>query len=187
MGWRNTRPQVTGRDWQVTAVPRCSPTGAWEWRADRRWAIGCAGTLLAMACAVGWGVDALTPVHGALWSGAAFVILAVLWPPRVVAGGGWLAVRTLLRTRMVHTDALVRVDQVGDIAVSVVLRDAYGGRVEFAREALVANPVLWHALETGVRRSVERGTLRAGTQVLRAVGEHVDAEAEKILRASGVR
>ncbi|MEU3340185.1 hypothetical protein [Streptomyces sp. NPDC006668] len=33
---------------------------------------------------------------------------------------------------------------------------------------------MWHELGTGVRRSIERGTLRQGTEVLRRLSHRID-------------
>jgi hypothetical protein len=134
-----------------------------------------------------WGIGELTPLRAVAWSGLSVLLLAVLWPPRIVAGQGWLAVRGLLRTRRVTTDALVGVWQVGDVAVSLLLRDIRGRRVEVSLDALVADPLLWHLVETGIHRSQERGMLRTGAQVVIKLGERVDAQAKAILRASMLR
>lgn len=141
---------------------------------------------LGLALLLGLGSGELTAVRVLLPCAAAVVVLAVLWPPKVTAGPGWLAVRSLLRTRRVRTDALVGVWRIGEVSVSLVLRDRFGGRVEFAPDTLVANPLLWHLLDAGVRRSREQGTLRTGTRVLDELGERVDGQAREILRASGL-
>lgn len=148
--------------------------------------MGCAGAFLGMAMLLDWASGGLTAPRATLWTGLAVVVLAVLLPPRVVAGHGRLTVRGLVRTRKVRVDALVGVSQTGEVARRLVLRDVYGGRVELDPRILVANPLLWHLLDAGVRRSRERGTLRYGAQVLAGLGERVDGEAEAILRASGL-
>jgi len=147
----------------------------------------CAGALLGLAMLLDWDSGGLTVPRAVLWAGLAIVVFAVLLPPRVVAGDGRLTVRGLVRTRRVRTDALVGAWQSGEFARCLVLRDVYGGRVELDPRILVANPLLWHLLDGGVRRSRERGTLRYGAQVLAGLGERVDEEAGAILRASGVR
>ncbi|MFI2640780.1 hypothetical protein [Streptomyces sp. NPDC018610] len=69
----------------------------------------------------------------------------------------------------------------------LVLRDAHGNRLELDPRILLANPLLWHELDTGVRRSLERGTLRQGADVLHRLGERIDDEtAQAVLRASGL-
>lgn len=190
MAWRSAQAHVVrgGRD------PREPREGAANgvvrprgWRADRRWAIGCSAVFLALTVGFGWGADGMTPARTALWCAVALVPLAVLWPPQVLAGTGWLSVRGLLRTRTVRTDALVEVRSIGEVAVSLVLRDAYGRRVELAPGVLVANPALWHLVDAGVRASKERGTLRSGARVAADISARVDAQAGDILGASGLR
>ncbi len=67
------------------------------------------------------------------------------------------------------------------------LRDAYGHRLELDSRILSANPFLWHELDTGVRRSLEKGTLLQGEDVLRRLAEQIDGEtAQAVLRASGL-
>jgi hypothetical protein len=70
----------------------------------------------------------------------------------------------------VRTDALLVVELYGQVAQRLVLWDAYGGRLDLNPRVLAANPLLWHLLDTGARRSRERGTLRSGTDVLRELG-----------------
>jgi len=116
------------------------------------------------------------------------VVFAVLLPPRVTAGQGWLAVRGLLREHRVRTDALVTVESYGTVASRVVLRDAYGGWAELDPQGLAANPLLWHLLDAGARRSRAGGTLRSGTDVLRELAERIDGErARAVFRASGMQ
>ncbi|MBM9510316.1 hypothetical protein ITX44_38310 [Streptomyces sp. KK5PA1] len=129
----------------------------------------------------------LTPARAALWAGVAAVLLLVLWPVRVTAGPGWLAVRGLLRTRRVRTDALAGAWRVGNVSAALVLKDVYGGRVELAPEILLTNPLVWHLVDAGARRSRERGTLRTGGALLDRIGRLIDAQAGMILRTSGLR
>ncbi len=115
------------------------------------------------------------------------MLVAVLRPARVTAGDGWLASRGLLRERRVRTDLLTRVRHVDGVAPRIVLRDVGGGRVELDPRVLRANPLLWHQLDTGARRALDRGLLREGAAVLEALRQRVDGEgAREILRASGV-
>ncbi|MER7188363.1 hypothetical protein ABT404_54425, partial [Streptomyces hyaluromycini] len=89
------------------------------------------------------------------------------------------------RTR--STDSLVYVGQYGDVAAHLVLRDTHGSRLELDPGVLHANPLLWHELDTGVRRSVERGTLRRGADVLARLGHEIDdTNARAVLDASGL-
>jgi hypothetical protein len=124
------------------------------------------------------------------------MVFAVLLPPRVTAVEGWPAVRGSVRERRVCTDALVALYSCGPVAQRLVLRDAYGGRVELTPQVLAANPLLWHLLDAGARRSRERRMLRSGTGVLQelAVGAppngswgRIDGEtARAVLSASGL-
>ncbi|MGW5256300.1 hypothetical protein ACWERW_25440 [Streptomyces sp. NPDC004012] len=73
------------------------------------------------------------------------------------------------------------------VSCHLVLRDVHGHRMQLDPRVLVANPLLWHLLDTGVRRSLERGTLRHGADVLERLGRRIDDEAmEAVLRASGL-
>jgi hypothetical protein len=148
----------------------------------------CAAAFLGAALLLDWGAGSLTLARAVFWTGLAFVLLAVLLPPRVVGSRGRLAVHGLVRTQRVRTDALVGVWQSGEVTVRLVLRDAYGGRVELDPQILLADPLLWHLLDTGARRSREHGTLRCGSPVLRELGEQVDGDiARGIFLVSGLR
>jgi hypothetical protein len=154
-----------------------------EWRAG-----SCAGAFLGTALLLDWGSGGLTLARAVLWTALALGLFAVLLPSRVVAGKDRLAVHGLVRTQKVRTDALVGVWQSGEVTVRLVLRDAYGGRVEIDPRVLVADPLLWHLVDTGARRSREHGTLRYGSPVLRELGERVDGDtARAIFLASGLR
>ena len=86
-----------------------------------------------------------------------------------------------------HTDALTVVRQYGDVAPRLVLWDAYGHHLELDPRVLAANPLIWHELDTGLRRSIERGTLRQGADVLQQLGHRIDDDtAQAVLRASGL-
>ncbi|SEO81055.1 hypothetical protein [Actinacidiphila rubida] len=186
MGWRDSRlPEIeAGRP--LAHGPVRDTAHARGFRSDRRWAVGCAGAAFALAMLAEADSGDLGAAYAAATLGAALVVLALLWPPRVTAGQGRLAVRGLLRTRTVRTDALAGMWLIGDLATSLVLRDVDGRRVELDSETVVANPLLWHLLEAGVHRSQERGTLRTGARVLDALAHRVDGEAAAILRASGL-
>ncbi|MFF7411389.1 hypothetical protein [Streptomyces lydicus] len=41
---------------------------------------------------------------------------------------------------------------------------------------LTTNPVLWHRLDQGVRRSRERGVLRCGAALLRTPADRIDGD-----------
>lgn len=163
------------------------PAGDHHWRGSARLALTCALAFCAMALLVDWDAGSLTPLRAMLWITLSAVLLAVLLPHRVTAGRGWLAARSVWRRRMVRTDALVTVRQYGGVSSHLVLRDAYGHRLELDPRVLAANPLIWHELDTGVRRSVEHCTLREGADVLERLGHRIDDETtQAVLRASGL-
>ncbi|MFI0821328.1 hypothetical protein ACH4TX_37815 [Streptomyces sp. NPDC021098] len=89
--------------------------------------------------------------------------------------------------RIAATDALVSIRQDGKIATRIVLRDAYGCSMAFEPRVLLDDPLLWHGLETGARRSLERGTWRHGEDTLRRLGERIDGgTTHAVLKASGL-
>jgi hypothetical protein len=140
-----------------------------------------------MTMLVDWDADTLTAPRALLWLVLSAAVFTVLLPPRVTAGPGWLAARGPLGRRTVRTDALIAVRQYSGASSHLVLRDAHGGRLELDPRVLMADPLLWHELDTGVRRSIERGTLRQGTEVLRRLGHRIDDEtALAVLRESGL-
>lgn len=140
-----------------------------------------------MSLLVDWDAGSLTPLRALLWVTLASAACAVLLPQRVSAGPGWLAVRTPWRRRVVRTDALAAVRQYDGVSSHLVLRDVHGHRLELDPRILAADPLLWHELDTGVRRSLERGTLRQGADVLDRLGHRIDEEtAQAVLRASGL-
>ncbi|MFF4567777.1 hypothetical protein [Streptomyces sp. NPDC001435] len=163
------------------------PAGDRHWRGSARLAVSCALVFCAMSFLVDWDAGSLTPLRALLWVTLSAAVGAVLLPQRVSAGPGWLAVRTPWRRRVVRTDALAAVRQYDGVSSHLVLRDVYGHRLELDPRILAANPLLWHELDTGVRRSLERGTLRHGADVLDRLGHQIDEEtAEAVLRASGL-
>lgn len=122
-----------------------------------------------------------------LWTGLAALLWVILLPAQLTAGDGWLASRTLLRTHRVRTDLLVSAHAPDGVSQRLVLRDALGNRVEIDPRALIADPALWHRVDTGVRRSLTNGTLRSGTQDLRRLSARIDGEtAREVFRASGL-
>ncbi|MEU6852210.1 hypothetical protein ABZ901_20090 [Actinacidiphila alni] len=133
---------------------------------------GCAGTL--------------TVVRAGLWTGGAALVLVMLWPPRVTADERWLTVRGPLGARRIRVDALVCVQRYGLVAAVLELRDARGRRLRLPMAVLEADPVLWQAVESGIRRSRERGTLLTGRRAAAAAAARVDARAAEILHASGL-
>ncbi|MFB7502528.1 hypothetical protein [Streptomyces broussonetiae] len=158
-----------------------------HWHGSARLAVGCAMVFAALAFLVDWDAGTLTAPRALLWTALSVAVCVVLLPQRVSAGPGWLAVRTPWRRRVVHTDALAAVRQYDGVSSHLVLRDVHGHRLEVDPRVLAANPLLWHEVDTGVRRSLERGTLRHGADVLDRLGRHIDAEAARaVLRASGL-
>ncbi|WP_235092243.1 hypothetical protein [Streptomyces sp. A1-5] len=50
-----------------------------------------------------------------------------------------------------------------------------------------ANPLIWHLLDAGARRSLALGTLRHGTHALGELADRIDGEeARGVLKASGL-
>ncbi|EPD62521.1 hypothetical protein [Streptomyces sp. HGB0020] len=158
-----------------------------HWRGSARLAACCAVVFLAMTTLVDWNAGTLTPARGLLWLALSSMVFTVLLPPHVTAGSGRLTVRGPLHSSTVHTDALVSVRQYDGASSHLVLQDTHGHRVELDPRVLTANPLLWHELDTGVRRSRDHGTLRHDADVLHRLGHHIDDEtAEAVLRASGL-
>jgi hypothetical protein len=158
-----------------------------HWRGSARLALICALLFCALSLLVDWDAGSLTPVRALLWVTLSAAVCAVLLPRRVSAGPGWLAVRSSWRRHVVRTDALVSVRQYDGVSSHLVLRDAHGHRLELDPRVLTANPLLWHELDTGVRRSLERGTLLRGADVLHRLGRRIDDETVRaVLRASGL-
>ncbi|MEU4084987.1 hypothetical protein [Streptomyces aureus] len=158
-----------------------------NWSGGARLAVTCAVLFCAMALLVDWDAGSLTSLRALLWLTVSAAVGIVLLPPRVSAGPGWLAVRTPWRRRFVRTDALTSVRQYDGVSSHLVLRDVNGHRLELDPRVLTANPLIWHELDTGVRRSVECGTLRQGAELLDRLGHRIDDEtARAVLRASGL-
>ncbi|UXY17586.1 hypothetical protein N8I84_01505 [Streptomyces cynarae] len=163
------------------------PAGDRHWSGSARLAALCACVFAALTLLIDWDAGTLTAPRALLWTALSAAIFVMLLPHHVTAGSGWLAVRGPLRRQTVRTDALTSVRQYGDVSTHLVLRDAYGHRLELDPRVLAANPFLWHELDTGVRRSLERGTLRQGTDVLEHLVRQIDGEtAQAVLRASGL-
>ena len=164
-----------------------APAGDRHWRGSARLAVGCALMFCAMSVLVDWDAGSLTPLRTLLWVTLSAVVCALLLPPRVTAGPGWLAVRAVWRRRVIRTDALTAVRQYDGASSHLVLRDAHGHKLELDPRTLAANPLLWHELDAGVRRSLEGGTLLVGADVMARLGQHIDDETvQAVLRASGL-
>ncbi len=158
-----------------------------RWPGSARFAIGCGLLFCAMSLLVDWDAGTLTPLRALLWSGLSVALFAVLLPPQVSSGPGWLAVQTLSRRVVIRTDALTAVRQYEGVSAHLVLQDADGRHLELDPRTLAANPLLWHELDTGVRRSLEHGTLRDGAEVIDRLGHRIDDEtARAVLRESGL-
>ncbi|MFF0203212.1 hypothetical protein [Streptomyces sp. NPDC005017] len=157
-----------------------------HWRGSARFALGCALLVCAMSFLIDWEAGTLTPPRALLWGALSIAVCVILLPPRVRAGHGWLTVRTPCRRRVVRTDALIAVRQYEGVSAHLVLQDIDGRYVELDPRTLEANPLLWHELERGVHRSLERGTLRHSADILEQLGHRIDDEnLRAVLKASG--
>ncbi|WP_405468178.1 hypothetical protein [Streptomyces canus] len=171
----------------MTRMDRRVMAGDRHWRGSARLAVICALVFCALSLLVDWDAGTLTLLRALLWLTLSATVFAVLLPPQVTAGPGWLEVRTPWRRNLVRTDALVAVRQYSGVSAHLVLRDTHGGRLELDPRVLAANPLIWHELDTGVHRSADRGTLLQGTDVLGQLGHRIDDEtARAVLRASGL-
>ncbi|MFB7600559.1 hypothetical protein [Streptomyces sp. NPDC056160] len=158
-----------------------------HWARDLHTALRCAVALLGLLLAIDGCTGALTWGRAVLWLALAVLLLAVLCPPRVSAGEGWLATRAPLRRRRVRTDLLVSVRVVDGVSRRLVLRDACGARVEVDPRILVDNPALWCRFDEDARKSAARGSLRCGQRALRDLAERVEGEtALAVFRISGM-
>ncbi|WP_260867582.1 hypothetical protein [Streptomyces sp. SAJ15] len=187
---------VTGRAWPLPDGPEpvvlVGPPSATlvvdrHWAGERRSAVRVATVMLAVMAVFDLANGTLTAPRGLCWTAVALLLLAVLHPARVSAGDGWLASRGLLRERWVHTDLLTSVVRAEGMAPRLVLRDVFGHRVELDPKVLTANPLLWHELDRGARRSLQRGLLRCGEAPLRALAARIDGDgARRLLESSGL-
>jgi hypothetical protein len=117
----------------------------------------------------------------------ALLLFVVLCPARVRAGEDWLSVGRLLGERRVRTDLLVSVRCLDGVSQRLVLRDAFGGRVEIDPEVLVKNPHVWLRLDAGAQKSAAGGTLLCGATALRRLSRRIDREtAHAVFKASGL-
>ncbi|MCA6091553.1 hypothetical protein LE181_05145 [Streptomyces sp. SCA3-4] len=162
---------------------------AWDrnWRREARTAWWCGlslGGVLLLADLARGGLDW---ERGCSWTAIGAALVAVLRPPRITAGEDWLAARGLLREHRVRTDLLTQVRRADGVAPRLVLRDVGGNRVELDPAVLAANPLLWHRLDAGARRSRERGLLREGAVPLAALAARIDGEgARRLLKSAGL-
>ena len=159
-----------------------------RWAGDARFAACCGAGFAVLAALLDVAAAGLPPERAALWLPAGAVVTAILLPPRVSAGDGWLTVRSVARRRRVRTTELVAARLTGAVALQLVLRDAAGRRVEFDPRVLSANPLLWHELDSGILASRRAGLLPAGPDDLAALRAGIDTDgARAVFRASGLR
>ncbi|MFD7438520.1 hypothetical protein [Streptomyces sp. NPDC059861] len=158
-----------------------------HWARDVRSAVGCAGVLLALLLLMDWGVGTLTAWRAVIWVVLALLLLVVLCPSRVSAGEGCVAARSPLRTRRVRTDLLVSARCPDGVSQRLLLRDAFGDRVEIDPRVLIDNPELWHRLAEDARRAEASGFLLCGTTALSRVSARIDGEtAQNVFKVSGL-
>ncbi|MFE9096940.1 hypothetical protein [Streptomyces sp. NPDC007264] len=148
----------------------------------------CAAVLLVLLLVLDWATVRFALWRAALRLALAGLLFAVLRPARVSAGECWLSSRRLLRERRVRTDLLVSVRCLDGISPRLLLRDAFGGRVELDPDVLVTDPQLWYRLDEGARKSAADGTLLYGATALRRISQRVDREtARAVFKASGLK
>ncbi|MGW3448022.1 hypothetical protein [Streptomyces sp. NPDC001076] len=163
------------------------PSEDHRWSKDVYASARCAGALLALLLLIDWGSGTLTWWRGTLWTTLALLLFGVLCPARVRAGDGWLTSRRLLRTRRVRTDRLVSVRRLDGVSPRLLLRDAFGERLEIDPQVLVDNPDLWLRVAAGARKAAAAGTLLCDSTALCRLGEQVEREnALGVFRASGL-
>lgn len=157
------------------------------WAGEFRSAAGYASALFAVLTLADAWTGGLTAPRAGIWALLAVLLLAVLAPARVQVREGWLVSRGLVRGHRIRTDSLATVRWREGTAPRLVLRDTLGGRVELNVRVLVDNPLLWIALDAGVRHSLGTGTLRSGAGELLRAAEQIDgATARDVFRASGL-
>lgn len=157
------------------------------WARELRSAVLCGVLLFGALELLDWGFVRLTLVRAGWWAVLAVLLLIILTPPRVSAADGGLSARGLVTCHRVRTDRLVSVRLSEGVSPRLILTDASGGRLVLNPRVLLANPLLWHQLDQGARRSQELGTLRCGMPLLERLGRRVDGEACRgILRTSGM-
>ncbi|WP_369215572.1 hypothetical protein [Streptomyces flavofungini] len=139
-------------------------------------AVGVAASLLVLLEGVDAVASSLTLTRALLWAAFGVVLFAILWPTHVTAASGLLTARGLVRTRRVRLDRLVSVAWHDGVAQRVILCDTDGNRLEFEPRLLAADPLLWHALRTGVRTSTARGTLTTGRVAVRRLSLRIDRQ-----------
>ncbi|MFH8393502.1 hypothetical protein [Streptomyces sp. NPDC018036] len=158
-----------------------------RWAQDLRSSIRCALALLALLVLTDGVAGTLTFPRALLWCALAALLFLVLCPARITAGEGWLSSHGPLGIRRVRTDRLVSVRCLDGVGQRLVLRDAFGARLEIDPHVLAASPELWHRLDEDARTSALRGTLTCGESALRRVSERIDREtARTVFKVSGL-
>ncbi|MER5768215.1 hypothetical protein [Streptomyces sp. NPDC001985] len=147
-----------------------------RWVGDIRAAAFCALSLGVLLHLMDFSGGTLDGSRSALWTTLSVTLFAVLFPPRVTAGRHWLSVRGLFRERRVSTDLLTRAARRGGVSQRIVLTDIRGRRVEVDPSTLAGNPLLWHELDRGVRKSRERGLLGTGSAMLQHLSDRIEAD-----------
>ncbi|WJV48833.1 hypothetical protein [Streptomyces flavofungini] len=156
--------------------------------ADLRSAVFCSLALFALIVLVDFGAGTLSAVRAGLWAGLAVLLYVILYPARVTAGPGWLAVRGPVRRGHVCLDLLTTARVSETVAARLVLCDSLGNRVEFDPKVLAENPLLLHRLDAGARASRASGLLRSGSAELSRLLTRLDGrEAKAVFEASGLR
>ncbi|MEU8761977.1 hypothetical protein [Streptomyces sp. NPDC048659] len=164
-----------------------APARDTTWPGEARAAAGCAGLLLAACVGIDTADGGMAGWGAPLWLALAVLLFVVLLPARVSAVPGRLTVRGLCARRTVRTDRLVSVRWSNGVAQRLVLRDRYGNRAEFDPAVLVANPPLWHLLDTDTSTSLREGTLLCGTTALAQLRRRIDREtAHTVFKVSGL-
>ncbi|MER5760604.1 hypothetical protein [Streptomyces sp. NPDC002082] len=159
-----------------------------QWRGDARAAAGIALGFPLLLGGVDTAAGSLTATRALLWTGLGLVLLAVLWPTKVMVAPGLLATHGLLRRHYVHTDRLASVTWHDGIAQRLRLEDAVGNRAEVDPRIFADDPPLWHILDRDIRTSLSHGTPRDGQHALRQLSRRIDREAARtVFRVSGLR
>ncbi|WP_399087807.1 hypothetical protein ACGH2B_11890 [Streptomyces sp. BBFR2] len=182
---RGTRAAVRTATGTVRRPERTATDEDWP-AACREAVLGGAG-LLAALTALDGAAGSLDPLRGGLWAALAVTLFALLLPPRVTAGQGWLSARGPLRRRTVRTDRLVSVRWSEGIAQRLVLRDDTGRRLVLDPRVLLANPALWHLFATGARTAQASGALLCGATALRQLTERAEERTARTLLAGSGR
>lgn len=158
-----------------------------SWAGELRDAVLCGVLLFGALVLLDLAFVGLTAVRIFWWAGLSVLLWVVLTPPRVSVEDGELEVRGLVTRHRACTDRLVAVWMAEGVTQRLVLVDTTGSRLELDPRILAANPLLWHRLEQGARRSLESGTLRCGMPVLERLGRRIDGEVSRgIVEASGL-